>query len=163
MAFDKEAARRRILDQVAKAVQGAEEKSAREGLAIAKRQTSGPFSAAFQRQLAKASPVSTGGRGLFSSRTSYPGPFSTRRTHPLLPADVMNKQSGVLARSWEIVIHRSAWGNSAPIIRNIASYAQYMEGTSKMHKRDVRSAVLTMLQPIREANIAAALDSLISK
>jgi len=75
----------------------------------------------------------------------------------------MNKQSGVLARSWEIVIHQSAWGNSAPIIRNIASYAQYMEGTSKMHKRDVRNAVLTILQPIREANIAAALDSLISK
>lgn len=75
----------------------------------------------------------------------------------------MNKQTGVLAKSWRLVVIQTAWGKTDPVIRNIASYSDFMEGTRLMKKRDVRSAVLMILQPIREANIAMALDTLMSK
>lgn len=152
---------------VQKAVQQAENESAKEGLKFLKRQSSGPFSTAMQRQLAKASGFpSSQGRGLFSTGAMiYPGPFSTRRPFPLLPLDMINKQSGLFYRSWELTLSRTfSFGMSNPAFRNTAPYAKWLEhGTRWMKARPMEDLVLTYLAPIREDNIAKAMDALMTK
>lgn len=167
MAFDKGKARQAILKAVEKAVMRAENESAREGLAFLKRQSSGPFSTKTQRALAKSSgfPASQG-KGLFSTgHMIYPGVFSKRRPTSLLPLDTINKQTGLFYRSWLLTPAReTVWGLSNAAFRNTAPYAAALEkGTRWMKARPLEDLVLNYLQPIREANIAKAMDALMTK
>lgn len=156
----------RIEQEIEKDIDGrilsAERKSARAGIDIAKRFSSGPFKTAFQRQLARASGFpGSQGKGLFSTgATVYPGPFSKRRPFPLLPVGMINKQTGLFYQSWKV---RFAYSTTSQrptfVIYNDAPYAKFLEhGTKWAVARPLADQIVTILGPIRQGYLQEALD-----
>ncbi|RYG31768.1 hypothetical protein EON81_22130 [bacterium] len=70
------------------------------------------------------------------------GPFAKRHGSPRLPTEVINKQSGLFARSWVIAYLHLANGQRVVLVYNAAPYAEGLEnGTRFAFSRPVDVAI----------------------
>jgi len=99
----------------------------------------------------------------FTKVTGDPHPFARRHGSPLLPAEILNKQTGLLARSWYIMRIAKADGEIIYVVRNTAPYAKFLQsGTENAFARPVDIAVELRTQDVFktffETEITAALS-----
>lgn len=100
----------------------------------------------------------------FRQVTGDPHPFALRHGHALLPREILNKQSGLLARSWQVMRIRTANGQIIYVVRNVAPYAKFLEtGTRTMFSRPVDWAVEFENRGVFEKFFAVELTTLLTR
>ncbi len=122
-------------------VEAANEQSAKDAIAAARKLSHGPFTTKYLRTL-------------YNPR----GPYSKRDPHPPGPREEINIQEGLFARSWETRDFSSP-SESFFRVQNEAPYADYLaEGTDKMIRRPLIDSVSQSIRPKRIRLINDALD-----
>lgn len=84
-------------------------------------------------------------------------PYAKRNPFPPVRPHILNRQNGLLHRSWLVRVRRYGDGSTASVV-NTAPYAKYMtaEGTTKMIGRPVLDEALARTQPERARNMRNA-------
>lgn len=100
----------------------------------------------------------------FRAVTGDPHPFALRHGHALLPREILNKQSGLLARSWIITRIKKPSGQIQFIVSNTAPYAKFLEeGTKTAFARPAGIAVQMKSDGIEARFFEVELTTLLSR
>lgn len=137
MAQFKDAARdlKRFQQRLVRSIQEAEARTAKSGLEIARKQSSGTTSTA---QLRKED-----------------HPYAKRHGSPKRDPSTINVQSGAFRAEWHIQTGRSL--EDGPAIVNYSKVAGFLQaGTPTMFERPVELVVIAKLQTIRPRNLDQA-------
>jgi hypothetical protein len=120
-------------------VQWSEEKTAKEGVAYAKRRSSG------KRSLNEL------------ARKKLDHPYAKRHGKPRLDPSIINSQSGEFRSSWEIQEGNTLEAGIA--IVNFSPSAGYLEeGTKYMFARPIDEKILEHLRKVRPINLSNAIE-----
>lgn len=126
---------KRFKQKLVKQLEEAEAKTAREGLKIARKQSSGSVSTS---QLRKED-----------------HPYAKRHGSPKRDPSTINVQSGEFRAEWHVQIGNSL--DDGPAIVNYSRVARFLqEGTTTMFARPVEAVIIAKLQSIRPRNLDQA-------
>lgn len=90
-------------------------------------------------------------------------PFARRHPAPLLPAHIINLQTGLFITRWRTKVQQPSLfsgGSQERVVLNDAPYADFMRGTRLMHRRPIDDVVRDRWSKERTRRIERSIEKL---